>query len=415
MGFIIQQAAVGARHASEVGCSRPQERYHSDSMKTLLLAIVIGCALHTAQAQSPEVRAAGPALQRKLNSTLLDLPAGKWVMIHEQKPEDEVTFKRQAHAGSAFDTRRGQIVIFGSDTHGEDWSNGPLFFDVASLTWSRLYPDDDPATYRVDAQGIPVAGADGSHPWAMHTFGAVEYDPVGDALVVSSYPAHLEPGRFTNALAGVWPRIGRHPTWKLHLATGRWEPLGGRAVDFFPFATAYDHDRRVIIGYKSAGVFELDLRSSAWKQVAPKGLMGYHNNAVYDSRYKALVVFGSSESSNDVVVYEPATTRHLKMKTPGKRPPADQHNPMAFHAGIAKTAVLVDRAPTDRPTPELREMQAETWLYDLGKDAWTQVESATLPFGCGMNYNMEYDPLHNLLFLVASAPDKPTAVWALRL
>ncbi|MDH3315936.1 MAG: hypothetical protein OER43_09245 [Gammaproteobacteria bacterium] len=335
--------------------------------------------------------------------------------IHEQKPGDEVTFKRQAHAGSAFDTRRGRIIIFGSDTHGEDWSNSPLFFDVASLTWSRLYPDDERGTYRVDSQGIPVAGVNESHPWAMHTFGSVEYDPVGDALVVSSYPRHLEPGRFTDALAGVWPQIGRHPTWKLHFETGQWEPLRDRAVDFFPYATAYDHDRRVIIGYKSVGVFELDLHSSGWKQVAPKGLLGYSNNAVYDSHHRALVVFGSSGNSNDIVVYEPATKRHLKMKTPGERPPADQHNPMAFHTGIAKTVVLVDRARGDRPTRDLREMQAETWLYDLGKDVWEQLKSATLPFGCGMNYNMEYDPVHDLLLLVANLPEKPTAVWALRL
>jgi len=385
-------------------------------MKALLLAVLIGCAIHLAQAAVPEDRAvAGLTSQRKLNPMLLKLPVGRWVKIHEQKPGDEVAFKRQAHAGSAFDTRRGQIIIFGSDTHGEDWSNSPLSFDVASLTWSRLYPDDDPGTYRVDSQGNPVAGVDGSHPWAMHTFGAVEYDPVGDALVVSSFPAHLEPGRFTDVLAGVWPRIGRHPTWILHLETGRWAPLRDRAVHFFPYATAYDHDRRVIIGYKSAGVFELDLRSSAWKQVAPKGLLGYHNNAVYDSRHKALVAFGSSENSNDVVVYEPATKRHFRMKTPGVRPPAAQHNPMAFHSGIAKTVVLVDRAPGNTPTPDLSEMRAETWLYDLGKDEWTQARSATLPFGCGMNFNMEYDPVHNLLLLVANAPELPTAVWALRL
>jgi hypothetical protein len=365
--------------------------------------------------RSPGDAIVGLESQRTLNPMLLRLPAGRWAKIHEQKPGDDVTFKRQAHAGSAFDSRRGRIIIFGSDTHGEDWSNSPLFFDVASLKWSRLYPDDDPSTYRVNAEGIPVAGTDGDHPWAMHTFGSVEYDPIGDAFIVSSYPQHLEPGRFTDAVAQIWPQIRRHPTWILNLATGKWQPLSGKAEHFFPYATAYDVDRHVIIGYKSAGVFELDLRSNVWHQAKPRGLLGYGNNAVFDTLHRALVVFGSNPRSNDVVVYRPATKQQLRMSTPGVRPPRGKYNPMAFHVGIGRTVVLVDRAPEDKLTRDLRKMQAETWLYDLGEDVWTQVRSATLPFGCGMNYNMAYDAAHDLLLLVANPPEEPTAVWALRL
>jgi hypothetical protein len=337
------------------------------------------------------------------------------VKIHEQKPGDEVTFTRQAHAGSAFDSRRGRIIVFGSDTHGEDWNNSPLFFDVATLTWSRLYPDDDPGTYQVNAEGIPVAGVLGDHPWAMHTFGAIEYDSVEDALVVSSYPQHLEPGRFTDVLAKVWPQIRRHPTWKLDLASGQWQPLPGQAVYFFPYATAYDSDRGVIIGYMASGIFELALRTGTWTEIASRGLLGYHNNTAYDSRHKVFIVLGSNERTNDVVIYEPATGRHSKMPTSSDRPPRTQHTPMAFHARLGQTVVLVDRMPNDRSTHDLHEVWAETWLYDFGKDVWTQVKSATLPFGCGMNYNMEYDPAHNVLLLVANPPEKPTAVWALRL
>ncbi len=127
------------------------------------------------------------------------------------------------------------------------------------------------------------------------------------------------------------------------------------------------------------------------------------------------MVFGSVEDSNDIVVYVPATGQHRKMPTPGERPPKDQHTPMAFHPGIGKTVVLVDRKREGVHPRNLSKEQTETWLYDLGNDAWTKVESATLPFGCGMNYNMEYDPGHGLVLLVANAPDAPTAVWALRL
>jgi hypothetical protein len=60
-------------------------------------------------------------------------------------------------------------------------------------------------------------------------------------------------------------------------------------------------------------------------------------------------------------------------------------------------------------------MTAETWLYDLGADAWTRIQSATLPFGVGMNFNMDYDPDHDILLLVADPPAKPVSVFALRL
>ena len=387
----------------------------------LLLAAIIASIVHACEIPGPLGRSDQPIVPAPYESSvernpdLLDLPVDRWVKIHEQKSTDPVTFRRQPHGGSAFDSRRGRLVLFGSDTHGEDWTNSPLFFSMLALAWSRLYENDPPSTYAVNDEGIPIAGEKRDHPWAMHTFGAVEYDTWNDALIVSSYPEHLEPGRFTDALAEQWPRIERHPTWRLDLATGRWEPLPGEAVHFFPYATAYDPDRGMVIGYRSDGVYELAGNTPTWTQVAEDGLLGYHNNAAYDSRHRALVVFGSNGDSNDVVIYEPATGGHWVMPTPEPRPPRDQHAPMAYHPDAGMTVVLVDRPREKGRTDDRSKMQAETWLYDLGQDAWTRVATATLPFGLGMNYNMEYDPGHGLLVLVADAPGGTTSVWALRL
>ena len=52
--------------------------------------------------------------------------------------------------------------------------------------------------------------------------------------------------------------------------------------------------------------------------------------------------------------------------------------------------------------------------WDGNADAWTQLPDATLPFGCGMNYNMEYDPGHKACLLVTGGYGQPTAVWAIR-
>jgi hypothetical protein len=343
------------------------------------------------------------------NPRLLELPVGRWIKIHQQAPGDAVTFVRQSHGGSAFDSRRGRLVLFGSDSHGKDWTNSPLIFDLATLRWQRPYADDDVASYRIDSDGVAVAGPNANHPWAMHTFGAVTYDPAADRVVVASYPGHMEPGRYTNALADVWPSVRRHPTWLFDPGSGAWTALAGEPVHFFPYSIDYDSTRDVILGYREDGVYELSLASQEWRQVATPGLLGWGSNAVYDSAQQALVVFGSHANDNDVVAYWPATGRHRVMPTPGLRPRGAGYVPLAYHAALGRSVALID-GQTESGAP-----MAETWLYDLGRDQWERVATADLPFSVGMNYNLEYDPTDRLLLLVAAPPDEAVAVWALRL
>ena len=326
-----------------------------------------------------------------------------WVPLHEQKSSDEVSFRRQEHGGSCLDTRRGRIVLFGSNTHGKDWTNSPLFFDMAECKWSRLYPNDDKSTYKANAAGLPVAGVKGDHPWAMHTFGTVVYDSDRDEMVVCCWPAHMVPGRFTDALKDVWGTVKRHPTWTLGLAKMEWLPLPCDAVHFFPNAAVWDSHRKIIVGYGGPGIWELGGEPRIWKKVDGKALCGWHNNGVYDAKNKAVLVFGSNENSNDMIVYRPDTKEHRKMPTPGLRPPKDQHNPMCFDPGSGRAVVLVDRLPED---PKTGEGRTETWLYDLATDSWQHLREASLPFTFGMNYNCHYDPLNKACLLVVDVPGK---------
>jgi len=345
------------------------------------------------------------------NPSLAALEPGRWLKLHEQAPTDAVRFQRQEHGGSCFDSRRGRLVLFGSNTHGRDWTNSPLFFDPVECSWTRLYPDDARSSYTVTEDGLPVAGPKGDRPWAMHTFGTVAYDPERDEMVVCCYDPHMAPGRFTNALQGTWEKVKRHPTWTLSLEKGAWRPLACKAEHFFPYCAAYDPDRKVVIGYRPDGVFELGGEPREWKRVAAKGFFGYHTNAAYDAKNKALVVFGSNENSNDMAAYWPATGEHRKMPTPGARPPKDQHCPMSFEPESGRVVVLVDRVLGEG---EPKKAQCETWLYDLAADAWAHLPAATLPFACGMNYNLVYDPGHGVCLLVTGGYGRPTAVWALR-
>ena len=364
------------------------------------------------------VRAACGGEEPKLNPKLLELEPNKWVRIHEQKDGDAVRFRRQAHGGSCFDSRRGRLILFGCDTHGKDWINSPLIFDPVACSWSRMYPDDDFKTYSVNAEGLPVAGEKGNHPWTMHTFGTVVYDPARDEMVVCCYDEHMKPGRFTNAMAELWPKVKRHPTWTLKLDSGEWKPLECQAVHFFPFAAEYDSDRHVVVGCSSGGIWELCGEPREWKKVCSKGAQGWHNNMAYDSKNKVFVIFGAHMNSNDVIQYKPGggESAYRLMPTPGPRPPKDQHNPMAFHPGVGRTVLLADRMPEGgEGGGKGGGGVTETWLYDAAADSWARLEGADLPFPCGMNYNMEYDPGHKVMLLVTGGYGQTTAVWALRI
>ncbi|MCE9531742.1 MAG: SGNH/GDSL hydrolase family protein [Planctomycetes bacterium] len=148
----------------------------------------------------------------KLQPTLQKLETNRWIKIHEPA-EGELTFRRQPHGGSCFDNKRGRLVLFGSDTHGKDFTNSPLYFDAASLKWSRAYANDPKESYQVTDDGLTVAGSKGNHPWAMHTFGSIVYDPKRDEMIVPIFDEHLIPGRFTDVFKDLWPRIKRKPTW----------------------------------------------------------------------------------------------------------------------------------------------------------------------------------------------------------
>lgn len=369
----------------------PDPKRTRPSLLSVLLPLLAGLATGTAWAAE--------------SSRIAESAPNVWLKLYEQKPSDAVQFQRQEHGGSCFDSRTGRLVLIGSNTHGRDWHNSPRFFDPVNCTWSQAYADDEFGTYAVNAEGIAVAGAKGDHPWTMHTFGAVVYDSSREEIVIPIFDDHLVPGRFTDVCKDLWPAIQRKPTWTYRVESGKWTPLAGEGVNCFPYCAVYDSDRKMVVAVMPDGIHELAGEPRTWKKITKGGFFGWHTNCAYDSRNKAVVVFGSNENRNDIAAYVPATGDYKLMPTPGTRPPKDQHTPMEFCPDIGRTVVLVDRI-------EGNTQQTETWLYDLAEDAWTQVNSATLPFACGMNYNLEYSPSQHCLLLVTGP--NPT-VWALRL
>ena len=278
-----------------------------------------------------------------------------------------------------------RIVLFEPDTHGDDWTNSPLFFDVASLTWTRAYPDDPPSTYAVTAEGLPVAGVDGRHPWATHTFAAVTYDAANDRPDLSRAPRASGAGRFTvMRWPHLRPRIRRHPTWLFELGPERWQALDPPDVHFFAYATAYDSDRAVVIGHRPGRCLRApgarsEIQCGAGRPGASQ--TGYH----IERRLRR------APAAHRARRRQPALQRDRRLRS-CRAPGLDdadtrararrqfEHPPMAFHERKGVTVVLVDRPADATPPIERRPGRTRTWLYDATTDAWSELPGADLPF-----------------------------------
>jgi hypothetical protein len=354
----------------------------------------------------------GPVAAGQLNPGLVALMPGEWVKISEQEGDARGDFQRQSHAGAAFDPHRRRLMLFGSDTHRQNWDNNVRFFDMGSLSWSSSYPPDDPTTYRVNEAGLPVAGVGVERPWAMHTFDAVEFDPGTDRLLVFSHPGHMSPKKRWGMDKVLWDQIREHPAWSYDVGENRWTPLtDGKAKSFFTNGTAFDAESGVVYGVRSQSFWKLDLHENpvGWKRLAKRGAYGWHQSAVYDAAQRVIVALGTNKRSDAVWQYRLADDHVAEMPTPGARPPGMASVPAVYHPKRNRVVVLVN----DRNAPQ--PGRTDTWLYSVADDRWERLDGASIPFNIRMNYNMVYDPGHDLLVLVANLSGEPVAVWALRL
>ncbi len=338
---------------------------------------------------------------------LRSLPPNRWIKYHEEHPG----WSRQGHAGIAYDSKRGTLLVFGSDTHGQNWDNAVHEFDPRRKGWETHQPASDPGTYRIDESGAPVAGTNALQPWAMHTYDGIEYHPGLDALVVMSTTWHTpEPGKL--------PRARRQPTWIYELSTRRWRTLDdsdARSPNFFAASSAFDARRGVLVAYR-AGVWELNTTNRTWRKAPAQSRHDMHHTMVYDSRRGALFVFGDVRPTDVVWRYTPAATAGEAGEWTSHRPKGDacpplSSAPVAFDAAADVFILVADNARGDPAAG--KAATASTCLYDPEADAYTRLPDGDLP-AVGMNYMMAWDRNHGVAFLVTGDWRGPVTVWALK-
>ena len=362
------------------------------------------------------------AAANRLNPTLLSLTTNRWVKLHEPRMKD---WSRQAHAGMAYDSKRGTLLIFGSNTHGLDWDNTVHEFDPVAERWVTHYGEAPPASYRADDKGRAIAGEQTYVPWAMHTFGGIAYDPQRDGLIVAARPEHNPIGKKT-------PAAKIHPSWFYSQTRREWQMLPDSdqaAPKFFGAVAAYDERRGVAVAYRWGG-WELISHGgaandpgAAWVKVSRENHHQMHHSMVYDSRRGNFAVFGDYRNTNDVWIYmpgaRPGEEGHWEKRSPGGDAcPRAQHFPVAFDReqgvfllvpGNTEFEVL----PNGRERA-LRAKSNSTFVYDPDTNRYLRLPDADMP-ALGMNFMMAYDPRHKVFLLVTGGPSEAPTVWALKL
>jgi hypothetical protein len=377
----------------------------------------------------------------KTNPQLLNLEPNKWVKLHEQKATDEPPFKSVGPFALCYDSKRGRIVLMGGGCSGVP-ANSPLFFDVATATWSRPYPDDGYETYKVNENGFHVSGEKGDRPWVGQIFSGLVYDPERDELVLCAednylgraYPAFdKDSGSGGDAATGKFPTFkgakvkkgtyySEQPVWVMNLEEKRWSLLPAmRPTEHGHFFSpaVYVPELKTIVGV-SWGVYELSGDRSKLECLHARGGGPGCSGGAYDLKNKVLLFCGLGYGvADDVWAYDRVKNeRPRKMPTPGARPPKAGLVPLVHDAGNGKTVAVFFDGP-DKPDA------AGTWLYDYGADAWKRIPDGNLTFEKntwqwgrpnGYAINMVYDSHHQACLLVSRSLAKPQpTVWALKI
>lgn len=396
------------------------QRFKQILLVGLMLGLAATCLLFL------QVRSAGTAVnapqkevsqqRAALAPRLSDLQPNTWHLLAQSGLAD---WRRQPHAGIAYDSKRGTLLVFGSNTHGNDWDNTVHEFDPVTGRWEDHYPSAPKESYRADADGRAIAGTDRLLPWAMHTYDNIVYDPGLDAIIVSALPEH-------NPIRKSVPEAKIHPTWIYDLKTRQWrifENNGRPYPKFFAAASAYDSDRDVIAAYKW-GIWEIGPERDQWVKATGENHHQMHYSMDYDARHKKFVIFGDYYNSNTIWTYTPGARAGDKgsweEKTPlGASSPPGQHFPVAYDSEhgvfllvVDDTSFVEDKKGRRKPTG--RASSSSTFVYDLGSNRCVRLPGGEMQ-ALGMNYMMVYDRFHQVFLLVTGDQGKPAAVWALKL
>jgi hypothetical protein len=339
--------------------------------------------------------------------SLSDIPPNRWIKYHEV---NDGLWRRKWHAGLAYDSTRGHLLVFGSDTHGEDWDNVVHEFIPAEGEWLHHGAESAIDTYSVSHDGYPVAGEAGNAPWAMHTYDGIDYDPVSDSLVVVASPLH-------NPIGKKHPERKSDPVWIYNLQTRDWSRFSAdirrKPGIHFGSAVSYDELDEILYICKS-GLWGMDIPKEKYERIAdaPNCL---HSSVAFDKWRRQLYVFGSYKGTANVSRYIPVSPEEAggweELIPGGDLCPPYSKAPVAFDEKNGVFLLVTDDAGNrNNGNPGV----SATFIYDPGANTYQKLDDAALP-ATGMNFMMAWDKVHEVFFIVTGNREDGVTVWTLRL
>ncbi len=268
----------------------------------------------------------------------------------------------------------GSMIVFGGG-HNDYFGSDVHAFDLASREWSRIsdgYVGGSDCDYGAGATYPDSVYPDGS-PLPPHTYGYVQYDPVGNDYILLKGQTEL--GRAVKAVAIPhlfnldtlrWRRGPRHPTAILN--SGGW--------------TTWDDSRRVLwghsgddgggnafIGFRPDGD-NGDATYGRWTDHFPNKLPGIanHNAMQFDPLRDIIIV--SVHACNELYVLDPADPARdlVRLQSVGSRPVL---RPFAALEYAPNTARLVYFSPLDDGVVYTVAGSSEQDSGNNATDEWT--------------------------------------------
>lgn len=352
---------------------------------------------------------------------LAELPINRWIELDSL---GSFTPRHRAHSGADFDSKRGQLVMLGSDTHGWDWETAVFRFDLQNQEWRRSGAAEPAYTYRTDRLHRRVAGSSTLGPWAMHAYDQLVIDPKLDALWLVSAPLHNNVPTVGAVRDAVWTFDLSHAGWHM-------QPDNGSPPVFFSAVAVYDGSRDTLLisgaletavagvdigeegNLKPGRAWELGPSREHWQPVGGVSPHGRNVTGIFDESFGALLVF---ERKHQFLVY-----RYVPAPLPGGNgvwstralPDGNcAHRveypavPSVFVGHLGKTLLL----------PEGPDGRRRTCLYDANMNSVADL-GITPPPGISMNFTLVYDRVRSVVLLVTGEPytGRAAQVWVLRL
>jgi RNA polymerase sigma factor (sigma-70 family) len=313
-----------------------------------------------------------PKVEKKLNPTLVNLPANTWVKLTpDRNPVG------RSYSGICYGD--GYLFYFGGG-HGSHPGNDVELYDVAANKWIQAteaenWTDADKWTHLSDAEKKQAKGIGGG-------WGVPQLSPKGRPLTEHTYQMHCwfpeAKAFYSNLSPGLWSFDPEKKEWaKVGTAP--------RGADIYTWDLVYDPGLKTIVSIVQAsdnrGVYVFDPKAKTWakKCEPPTGRDWTYVHSAYDSQRKVHVV-GSGKRWWTV----DAATGVTK-----------------FIAGDIGGTFSMAYDPEAKATLVLQGKTSTLNVYDAGKDAWSKVElKGAAPAGTTDWNQMDYDPVNKCcLFL----------------